>query len=195
MCTTLWTCCQGSWRLMLKSPCSEFRVSLNLLFFSMFSFTFLRLSCFFCMDSFCLLSSSLSSPLYSTSSFSLKMSRASFLLWVTDLVWWHCRGKPDRLNIREIQHRLISGQLTFTTMPVGMCLSTTQLLVLLVACPPGPDPLTNCSSRSSSFNTGRSMRSFLPAAKTNGHLNNCLCSDGENPRKILRLTKNREDMM
>lgn len=55
---------------------------------------------------------------------------------------------------------------TFTTIPVGMCLSTTQLLVLLVACPPGPDPLTNCSSSSSSFRTGRSIRSFLPAAKT-----------------------------
>lgn len=56
---------------------------------------------------------------------------------------------------------------TFTTIPVGTCLSTTQLLVLLVACPPGPDPLTNCSSSSSSLRTGRSIRSFLPATRTN----------------------------
>lgn len=59
--------------------------------------------------------------------------------------------------------------LTFTTIPVGMCLSTTQLLVLLVACPPGPDPRTNCSSRSSSWSIGRSIWYFLPAAKTHGH--------------------------
>lgn len=58
--------------------------------------------------------------------------------------------------------------LTFTTIPLGICLSTTQLLVLLVACPPGPDPLTNCSSRSSSFRIGRSNSPFLPAAKTHG---------------------------
>lgn len=49
-----------------------------------------------------------------------------------------------------------------------MCLSTTQLLVLLVACPPGPDPLTNCSSRSSSFKSGRSISRFLLATKTHG---------------------------
>lgn len=55
-----------------------------------------------------------------------------------------------------------------TTIPLGMCLSTTQLLVLLVACPPGPDPLTNCSSSSSSFRAGKSARLFLPAAKTQG---------------------------
>lgn len=56
--------------------------------------------------------------------------------------------------------------LTFTIVPLGMCLSTTQLLVLLVACPPGPDPLTNCSSRSFSFKTGRSISPFLLAAST-----------------------------
>lgn len=58
--------------------------------------------------------------------------------------------------------------LTLTTIPLGMCLSTTQLLVLLVACPPGPDPLTNCSSSSSSLRTGRAVSSFLPAANTQG---------------------------
>lgn len=58
--------------------------------------------------------------------------------------------------------------LTLTTIPLGMCLSTTQLLVLLVACPPGPEPLTNCSSKSSSLRLGRSIRSFFPAVNTLG---------------------------
>lgn len=140
-----------------SSSWSEQSISLNRLFFSMFSFTFFRLSCFLCMDSFFIFSSSLSSPLYATSSFSRKISRARFLFKSTDLVWWH-----------------------FTTIPVGMCLSTTQLLVLLVACPPGPDPRTNCSSRSSSCKTGRSIWYFLPAAKTNGHPINLQWRGGEN---------------
>lgn len=45
-----------------------------------------------------------------------------------------------------------------------MCFSTTQLLVLLVAWPPGPCPFTNCSSSSLSFRASRAGRSFLPAA-------------------------------
>lgn len=53
-------------------------------------------------------------------------------------------------------------------MPDGMCLRTTQLLVLLVACPPGPDPLTNCSSKCSSFRLSKSIRSFFPAARMRG---------------------------
>lgn len=72
------------------SSSSEQSLSLKSRFFSMFSFTFLRLSCFFCMDSFFIFSSSLSSPLYTTSSFSRKISRARFLFRSTDRVWWHC---------------------------------------------------------------------------------------------------------
>lgn len=60
-----------------------------------------------------------------------------------------------------------------------MCLSTTQLLVLLVACPPGPDPLTNCSSSSSSFRAGRSIRSFLPAVQTSSSPDELGVSRGE----------------
>ncbi len=73
-------------------------------------------------------------------------------------------------NVHYHIHISIStNELTFTTIPVGTCLSTTQLLVLLVACPPGPDPRTNCSSRSFSWTTGRSIWCFLPAAKIHGH--------------------------
>lgn len=35
-------------------------------------------------------------------------------------------------------------------MPVGRCVSETDEFVLLMACPPGPRPLTNRSSRSDS---------------------------------------------
>ena len=55
---------------------------------------------------------------------------------------------------------------TLTTMPEGTCLSTTQLLVLLVAWPPGPWPFTNCSSSSCSSRESSAGRSFLPAACT-----------------------------
>lgn len=77
---------------------------------------------------------------------------------------------------------------TFTTIPVGMCLRTTQLLVLLVAWPPGPDPRTNCSSSSSSFRTGRSVRSFLPAARTRVSPDGVGLNNGERPGAALHTT-------
>ncbi len=77
------------------SSWSEYSISLNRLFFSMFSFTFCRFSCFLCMESFFIFSSSLSSPLYAISSFSRKISRARFLFKSTDLVWWHCKRTWD----------------------------------------------------------------------------------------------------
>lgn len=80
----------------------------------------------------------------------------------------------EGLNYTALSNYFRNEQiLTFTTIPLGMCLSTTQLLVLLVACPPGPDPLTNCSSRSSSFKTGRSINPFLLAAKRHGSPDGC----------------------
>lgn len=38
--------------------------------------------------------------------------------------------------------------------PVGICVSTTQLAFLLTAEPPGPPPLTNCSDKSFSLILG-----------------------------------------
>lgn len=72
---------------------------------------------------------------------------------------------------------------------MGICLSTTQLLVLLVACPPGPDPLTNCSSSSSSFRTGRSVRSFLPALNTFVSPVGSGLRNGEMPGDPLHMTR------
>lgn len=46
------------------------------------------------------------------------------------------------------------GWITVEHTPVGLCSSVTQLEVLLVAWPPGPPPLTNLSSRSSSTSLG-----------------------------------------
>lgn len=58
--------------------------------------------------------------------------------------------------------------ITFTTIPDGTCFRTTQLLVLLVACPPGPSPLTNCSFSSASV-SGTSCKELLfPAAHGEG---------------------------
>lgn len=71
-----------------SSSSSEHSLSLKRLFLSMFSFTFLRLSCFLCMDSLLIFSSSLSSPL-NMSSFSRRISRARFRFTSTDLVSWH----------------------------------------------------------------------------------------------------------
>ena len=45
-------------------------------------------------------------------------------------------------------------KLTFTTQPVGRCFICAQLDVLATACPPGPPPFINFSSRSASSNTG-----------------------------------------
>ena len=164
---------------------SAARASLNILFFSRLSLAFFLFSCFLCMDSIFFLMISLSSPLHAISTFPLRISRARFRFVSTDLVWWHWGNKrrngdnkPARPRKASDVHSQYQRPMhrrpctdnrdlhTFTTIPVGMCLSTTQLLVLFVACPPGPDPRTNCSSRSSSFRTGRSMRSFFPAAKT-----------------------------
>ena len=64
-------------------------------------------------------SSTLFSPLYKLSSASISFCWASFLFWSTLLVSW-----------------------TFTTMPVGVCVSWTALLVFATAWPPGPEPLT-----------------------------------------------------
>lgn len=64
--------------------------SLNSLFLSRLAFAFLLLSCFRNSNSFFFVITSLSSPLYKTSSFSLMMSRARFRFMSTDLVWWHC---------------------------------------------------------------------------------------------------------
>lgn len=67
---------------------------------------------------------------------------------------------------------------TLTTRPEGTCFSTTQLLVLLVAWPPGPCPFTNCSSRSLSSREKGAGWSFLPAAWTGGTLATRDSSDG-----------------
>ena len=51
-------------------------------------------------------------------------------------------------------------RLTFTTTPVGLCLSITQLAVLLMLCPPGPLPSINCSS-SSFYETKKKKIQFM----------------------------------
>lgn len=77
--------------------------------------------------------------------------------------------------------------------PVGLCRSTTQLLVVLVACPPGPDPLTNCSSRSSSASTGtceKSKRFLLTSAAL--PVLSCLTRDlypATSPERIILLAR------
>ena len=50
----------------------------------------------------------------------------------------------------EIKVSIYSGHY----LPVGKCLRRTQFVDLFTFCPPGPLPLINCSSRSSSFKTG-----------------------------------------
>jgi len=55
--------------------------------------------------------------------------------------------------------RLMKHKHTLITMPVGRCFSTTQLLVLLTAWPPGPCPRTFISSKSLSSKGGYSKSS------------------------------------
>lgn len=81
-------------------------------------------------------------PLTARSILSLRTFRAIFRFWLSSLCSWHS-----------------------TNIPVGICLSCTLFRVLLMDCPPGPWPLTNFSSRSSSFiTTGVLLFAALRAA-------------------------------
>lgn len=51
-----------------------------------------------------------------------------------------------------------------------MCFRTTQLFVLFVAWPPGPSPLTNCSSNSASLSSRRFKEFLFLAAWSKGTL-------------------------
>ena len=96
------------------------------------------------------------SPLYNASSFSFSNLRAIPRLSCSDRLCWHCTTTVYFFYLFFI--RVVV--LTCTRIPVGICLRSTQLTRLFTAWPPGPEPLTNFSTRSSSLSTIL-MRSFV----------------------------------
>lgn len=79
-------------------------------------------------------------------------------------------GSPD-----AICDSIKQNPITFTTIPDGICFRTTQLFVLFVAWPPGPSPLTNCSSNSASLSSRRFKEFFFLAAWSKGRLGRESC--------------------
>lgn len=97
----------------------------------------------------------LRSPLMKVSNLSLSNLRAMPLFCSRDRVCWHYFTLVSMNIIQGIQ-----WWFTWTMIPVGICFNSTQLTRLLIACPPGPDPLMNFSTRSWSSST-IFCRSFL----------------------------------
>ena len=115
-------------------PSLSFHCCFSALFFSDFlllSLLFLSRILFFC-------ASTLISPLIRLSNFWTKISLAVFLFMSRERDWWH-----------------------LTIKPVGLCLRFTALDVLFTACPPGPEPRTKSSSKSSSFSLGTCESSIV----------------------------------